>query len=78
MDMTLKYYNQPHITVEEQIQLLKSEGLSFENESRAKHLLNHISMFRLKSCQGVKVVKLLFKHIEIFYLRLVLQPKNEE
>ena len=48
MDMTLKYYNQPHITVEEQIQLLKSEGLSFENESRAKHLLNHISMFRLK------------------------------
>ena len=47
--MTLQYYNQPHITVEEQIQLLKSEGLSFENESRAKHLLNHISMFRLKS-----------------------------
>ena len=34
MDMTLQYYNQPHITVEEQIQLLKSEGLSFENESR--------------------------------------------
>ena len=32
--MTLQYYNQPHITVEEQIQLLKSEGLSFENESR--------------------------------------------
>ena len=49
MNMTLQYYNQPHITVEEQIQLLKSEGLSFENESRAKHLLNHISMFRLKS-----------------------------
>ena len=24
-------------------------GLSFENECRAKHLLNHISMFRLKS-----------------------------
>ena len=49
MDMTLQYYNQPHITVEEQIQFLRSEGLSFEYESRAKHLLNHISMFRLKS-----------------------------
>ena len=49
MDMTLQYYNQPHITVDEQIQLLRSEGLLFENESRAKHLLNHISMFRLKS-----------------------------
>ena len=49
MDMTLLYYNQPHIKVEDQIKLLKSEGLSFENECRAKHLLNHISMFRLKS-----------------------------
>ena len=47
--MTLLYYNQPHIKVEDQIKLLKSEGLSFENECRAKHLLNHISMFRLKS-----------------------------
>ena len=26
MDMTLQYYNQPHITVEEQIQFLRSEG----------------------------------------------------
>ncbi|MDO5772085.1 MAG: Abi family protein [Bacteroidales bacterium] len=49
MDMTLQYYNQPQIAVEEQIRLLKSEGLSFENECRAKHLLNNISMFRLKS-----------------------------
>ena len=44
-----KYYNQPQIAVEEQIRLLKSEGLSFENECRAKHLLNNISMLRLKS-----------------------------
>ena len=43
------YYNQPQLSVEEQVQLLKSEGLSFEDESRAKHLLRNISMFRLKS-----------------------------
>ncbi|MBO5024777.1 MAG: Abi family protein [Bacteroidaceae bacterium] len=47
--MASQYYNQPQITVEEQINLLKSEGLSFENESRARHLLYNISMFRLKS-----------------------------
>lgn len=47
--MTSYYYNQPHIIVEEQICLLKSEGLSFENEHRARHLLQNISMFRLKS-----------------------------
>ena len=41
--------NQPQIAVDEQIRLLKSEGLSFGNECRAKHLLNNISMFRLKS-----------------------------
>ena len=49
MDMALQYYNQPQTVVEEQIRLLKSEGLLFENECRAKHLLNNISMFRLKS-----------------------------
>lgn len=49
MDMALEYYNQPQIAVDEQIRLLKSEGLSFENECRVKHLLNNISMFRLKS-----------------------------
>lgn len=42
-------YNQPQISIEEQIQLLKSEGLSFTNEGRACHLLQNISMFRLKS-----------------------------
>ena len=49
IDMALQYYNQPQIAVEEQIRLLKSEGLSFDNKCRAKHLLNNISMFRLKS-----------------------------
>ena len=47
--MALQYYNQPQIAVEEQIHLLKSEGLLFENESRAIHLLQNISLFRLKS-----------------------------
>ena len=40
MDMTLQYYNQPHITVEEQIQLLKSEGLLFENERGQRECLD--------------------------------------
>ena len=42
-------YNQPQISIEEQIQLLKSEGLSFQDEKRALHLLRNISMFRMKS-----------------------------
>lgn len=47
--MSVPLYNQPQISVEEQIRLLKSEGLLFKDESHAKHLLNNISMFRLKS-----------------------------
>lgn len=47
--MSVKSYNQPQISVEEQIKLLQSEGLSFQDESHARHLLNNISMFRLKS-----------------------------
>jgi len=46
--MATQNYNQPQISVEEQIQLLKSEGLSFLNEERALHLLKNISMFRMK------------------------------
>lgn len=42
-------YNQPQISIEDQIRLLKSEGLSFFDEGRAKHLLSNISMFRMKS-----------------------------
>ena len=49
MNMASQIYNQPQISVEEQIQLLKSEGLSFMDEGRAHHLLQNISMFRFKS-----------------------------
>lgn len=43
------YYNKPQISVEEQISTLKNEGLVFMNEDKARHLLNHISLFRMKS-----------------------------
>ena len=46
--MSKQMYNQPQISVSEQIQLLKSEGLSFKDEKRAFHLLQNISMFRMK------------------------------
>lgn len=47
--MATQLYNQPQISVGDQIQLLKSEGLSFKDEGRARHLLQNISMFRMKS-----------------------------
>lgn len=47
--MTLPSYNQPQISVTEQIKLLKSEGLAFSDESRAQHILENISLFRIKS-----------------------------
>ncbi len=47
--METQIYNQPQISVEDQIQLLKSEGLSFPKEGQALHLLQNISMFRMKS-----------------------------
>ena len=47
--MTSRIYNQPQISVTEQIALLKSEGLAFNDENRAQHLLENISFFRLKS-----------------------------
>ena len=47
--METQIYNQPQISVEDQIQLLKSEGLSFQKEGQALHLLQNISMFRMKS-----------------------------
>ncbi len=43
------YYNQQQISVEKQITTLKNDGLLFENEEKARHLLNHISFFRIKS-----------------------------
>ena len=56
MDMVLQYYNQPQIAVEEQIRLLKSEGLSFDNECRAKQ---RNTIVLAKSC--IKCLDLLEK-----------------
>ncbi len=47
--MTLAIYNKPQISVSEQIRLLKSDGLAFADENRAQHILENISLFRLKS-----------------------------
>ena len=47
--MKTNYYQKPHISVEDQIKLLKSEGLTFINEAKANHLLQNISLFRFKS-----------------------------
>lgn len=47
--MMLQNYDQPQISVSEQMRLLKSEGLAFTDEKRAKHLLTNISLFRMKS-----------------------------
>ena len=46
---TGNHYTQPQISVEEQIAILKDDGLVFINEDKAKHLLSHISFFRIKS-----------------------------
>lgn len=47
--MTLPVYDKPQISVHEQIELLKSEGLTFYDEEKAIHLLENISLFRMKS-----------------------------
>ncbi|MBD5321906.1 MAG: Abi family protein [Duncaniella sp.] len=47
--MTLPRYNQPQISVADQIRLLRSEGLIFSDENKAQHILENISLFRLKS-----------------------------
>lgn len=47
--MALPKYNQPQISVADQIRLLKSEGLTFSDENRAQHILENISLFRIKS-----------------------------
>lgn len=43
------HYNQQQISVEQQIEILKKEGLIFTDENKANHLLNHISYFRFKN-----------------------------
>lgn len=47
--MALPQYNQPQISISEQIRLLKSEGLTFSDENKAQHILENISLFRMKS-----------------------------
>jgi abortive infection bacteriophage resistance protein len=47
--MKTNYYQKPQISVEDQITLLKSEGLIFMDEEKANHLLQNISLFRFKS-----------------------------
>ena len=47
--MAKPLYNKPSLSVSDQINLLKSEGLSFKDENKAKHLLQNISLFRIKS-----------------------------
>jgi len=47
--MALSIYNQPQISVPRQIRLLKSEGLEFSDENRAQHILENISLFKMKS-----------------------------
>ena len=47
--MKTNYYQKPHISVVDQIKLLKNEGLTFINEEKANHLLQNISLFRFKS-----------------------------
>lgn len=42
-------YNQPLISIEEQIDLLKSEGLGINDDKKVQHLLENISFFRFKS-----------------------------
>ena len=47
--MDLPQYDKPQISIPEQIDLLKLDGLSFKDESKAKHTLENISLFRMKS-----------------------------
>lgn len=47
--MVTSTYNQPQLSVKDQIDLLKSDGLIFQDEERAIHLLENVSMFRMKN-----------------------------
>lgn len=46
--MARTIYTDSSLLVEDQIQLLKSRNLTFLNEENAKHLLQNVSMFRMK------------------------------
>ena len=45
----MRHYTERPLTIDEQIALLKQRGLDFANESKAHHVLSHVSYFRLKS-----------------------------
>ena len=47
--MAKTLYNDSPLTTGGIIQLLKSRGLAFKDETKASHLLDHISYFRFKS-----------------------------
>lgn len=47
--MALPNYNRPQISVPDQINHLKTDGLVFLDEARARHILENISLFRMKS-----------------------------
>jgi abortive infection bacteriophage resistance protein len=47
--MPLSKYSKPQISIIEQLALLKDEGLIIEDEAHAIHILQNISLFRLKS-----------------------------
>lgn len=47
--MAKTLYNDSPLTTGGLIQLLKSRGLAFKDETKASHLLDHISYFRFKS-----------------------------
>lgn len=51
--MSRTVYNQPQISFDAQLALLKSEGLGFGDEAKAKHLLRNISLLRMKSYLNV-------------------------
>ena len=46
--MVRTLYTDSSLSVEDQINLLKARNLTFGNEERAKHLLQNVSMFRMK------------------------------
>jgi len=40
-------YNKPYLSIDEQIEQLKSRNMQFEDESFAKHYLSHLNYYRL-------------------------------
>ena len=45
----MKNYTERPLTLDEQIALLKQRGLNCMDEKKVRHVLSHVSYFRLKS-----------------------------